>query len=171
MVAKEVNCQQPVRTDPSNKMRCSLMSAQRFSRYSARTLPRSMVSAPTIALKLIAECGDNLSVWPSAKHFTAWLCLALSNKISGGKVLSARTRRTCRSNRGTNRYSARRLLQTALSTHRQGQGSDRHGAQDRSAVLQRDATRDALCRSGRVLLRDPIPCAGDCQSAPASQGL
>ena len=32
--------------------------------------------------------------WPSAKHFTSWLCLAPSNKISGGKVLSSRTRRS-----------------------------------------------------------------------------
>ena len=46
-----------------------------------------------LSLKLIAECGDDLSAWPSAKHFTSWLCLAPSNKISGGKVLSSRTRR------------------------------------------------------------------------------
>jgi transposase len=48
---------------------------------------------PYLSLKLIAECGDDLSAWPSAKHFTSWLCLAPSNKISGGKVLSSRTRR------------------------------------------------------------------------------
>jgi transposase len=49
---------------------------------------------PYLALKLAAECGDDLSAWPSAKHFTSWLCLAPSNKISGGKVLSSRTRRS-----------------------------------------------------------------------------
>ena len=48
---------------------------------------------PYLSLKLIAECGDDLFAWPSAKHFTSWLCLAPSNKISGGKVLSSRTRR------------------------------------------------------------------------------
>src|ERR1700712_2691627 len=48
---------------------------------------------PYLSLKLIAECGDDLSAWPSAKHFTSWLCLGPSNKISGGKVLSSRTRR------------------------------------------------------------------------------
>jgi transposase len=48
---------------------------------------------PYLSLKLIAECGDDLSAWPSAKHFTSWLCLAPSNKISGGRVLSSRTRR------------------------------------------------------------------------------
>ncbi|HEY6369497.1 MAG TPA: IS110 family transposase [Candidatus Sulfotelmatobacter sp.] len=49
---------------------------------------------PYLSLKLIAECGDDLSAWPSAKHFTSWLCLAPCNKISGGRVLSSRTRRS-----------------------------------------------------------------------------
>ena len=49
---------------------------------------------PYLALKLVGECGTDLAAWPSAKHFTSWLCLAPSNKISGGKVLSARTRRS-----------------------------------------------------------------------------
>ena len=49
---------------------------------------------PYLALKLVAECGTDLAAWPSAKHFTSWLCLSPSNKISGGKVLSARTRRS-----------------------------------------------------------------------------
>jgi transposase len=30
---------------------------------------------PYVALKLLAECGDDLAAWPSAKHFTSWLCL------------------------------------------------------------------------------------------------
>ena len=49
---------------------------------------------PSLVLKLIGECGTDFSAWPDAKHFTSWLCLAPSNKISGGKVLSARTRRS-----------------------------------------------------------------------------
>ena len=49
---------------------------------------------PSLVLKLIGECGTDLSAWPDAKHFTSWLCLAPSNKISGGKVLSARTRQS-----------------------------------------------------------------------------
>src|SRR6266700_5780483 len=47
---------------------------------------------PYLALKLISECGTDLSAWPSAKHFTSWLSLAPGNKISGGKILSSRTR-------------------------------------------------------------------------------
>ena len=49
---------------------------------------------PYLALKLVGECGTNLTAWPNAKHFTSWLALAPHNKISGGKVLSSRTRRT-----------------------------------------------------------------------------
>jgi transposase len=49
---------------------------------------------PYVALKLVAECGNDMSRWPSVKHFTSWLCLAPGNKISGGKVLSSRTRRS-----------------------------------------------------------------------------
>ena len=44
---------------------------------------------PYLSLKLIAECGDDLTSWPSAKHFTSWLGLAPSNKVSGGKMLSS----------------------------------------------------------------------------------
>lgn len=47
---------------------------------------------PYLALKLVSECGADMSKWPTAKHFSSWLCLAPGNKISGGKILSSRTR-------------------------------------------------------------------------------
>lgn len=49
---------------------------------------------PALALKLVAECGTDLQAWKSVKHFTSWLCLAPGNKVSGGKLLSSRTRRS-----------------------------------------------------------------------------
>lgn len=55
---------------------------------------------PYLALRLVAECGTDLDRWPTAKHFTSWLTLAPGSKISGGKVLSAHTRKT------TNRVTA-----------------------------------------------------------------
>ena len=55
---------------------------------------------PYLALRLIGECGTDLSRWPTAKHFTSWLTLSPGCKISGGRVLSAHTRKT------TNRVSA-----------------------------------------------------------------
>ena len=63
---------------------------------------------PSLALKLIGECGTDLRAWPTAKHFTSWLCLAPGNKISGGKLLSSRTRRS------SSRASA--LLRLAATT-------------------------------------------------------
>ncbi|MGH8117569.1 MAG: IS110 family transposase [Rhodanobacteraceae bacterium] len=62
---------------------------------------------PYLALRLVAECGTDLSRWPSAKHFTSWLTLAPGCKISGGKVLSSHTRKT------TNRLPA--LLRLAAA--------------------------------------------------------
>lgn len=55
---------------------------------------------PYLALRLVSECGTDLGRWPSAKHFTSWLTLSPGSKISGGKVLSAHTRKT------TNRLTA-----------------------------------------------------------------
>jgi transposase len=49
---------------------------------------------PYTALRLIGECGDDMSKWPTARHFVSWLSLSPGNKISGGKVLSNKTRRT-----------------------------------------------------------------------------
>lgn len=54
---------------------------------------------PFLALRLVAECGTDLSRWKTVKHFTSWLTLSPGCKISGGKVLSAHTRKT--SNRVT----------------------------------------------------------------------
>ena len=49
---------------------------------------------PHTVLRLVAECGDDMSKWPSAKHFASWLSLAPGNKISGGRLLSSKTRRS-----------------------------------------------------------------------------
>ena len=57
-------------------------------------LPQIDGLGPYLALKLVGECGTSLAAWPTAKHFTSWLALAPHNKISGGKVLSSKTRRT-----------------------------------------------------------------------------
>jgi transposase len=44
---------------------------------------------PYLSLKLIAECGDDLSSWPSSKHFTSWLVLAPALRAGGGGFSSA----------------------------------------------------------------------------------
>lgn len=49
---------------------------------------------PNIALRLVGECGTDMSRWPTVKHFTSWLGLSPANKVSGGRILSSATRRT-----------------------------------------------------------------------------
>jgi transposase len=47
----------------------------------------------TTALVILTEVGPDVSRFPSEKHFTSWLGLCPDNRISGGKVLSSRTRK------------------------------------------------------------------------------
>ena len=42
---------------------------------------------------LFAECGSDLSAFPTAGDFASWLGLCPDNRITGGKVLSAKTRK------------------------------------------------------------------------------
>lgn len=46
------------------------------------------------AMKIIAEIGTDMSHWPTAKAFASWLGLCPGNKVSGGKVLSSKTKPT-----------------------------------------------------------------------------
>jgi transposase len=45
------------------------------------------------AQTVIAECGADLSAFPSEKQFTSWLGLVPTNEQSGGKILKRRTRK------------------------------------------------------------------------------
>jgi transposase len=47
---------------------------------------------PTSVHTLFTELGADLSAFPTVKHFTSWLGLCPDNRISGGKVLSVKTR-------------------------------------------------------------------------------
>ena len=44
------------------------------------------------ALKVVSEIGTDMTRWPSAKHFASWLGLSPNNRVTGGKVLSSRTK-------------------------------------------------------------------------------
>ena len=48
--------------------------------------------ASHVALAVISEIGVDMSRWPTEKNFTNWMCVAPGTKITGGKVLSSRTR-------------------------------------------------------------------------------
>ena len=44
------------------------------------------------ALKVISEVGTDMTRWPSAKHFASWLGLSPDNRITGGRVISSKTK-------------------------------------------------------------------------------
>ena len=44
------------------------------------------------ALKVVSEVGTDMTRWPSAKHFASWLGLSPDNRITGGRVISSRTK-------------------------------------------------------------------------------
>ena len=44
------------------------------------------------ALKVISEIGTDMTKWPSARHFASWLGLSPNNRITGGKVMSSKTK-------------------------------------------------------------------------------
>ena len=61
-------------------------------RISGTDLTRVEGIDTSIALTLISEIGLDMARWPSEKHFASWLGLCPGSKVSGGKVLSSRTK-------------------------------------------------------------------------------
>src|ERR1700675_508727 len=54
-----------------------------------------MVLGKTLAVEvIIAETGLDMNCWKSEKHFCSWLKLCPDNRISGGKALSSKSRKT-----------------------------------------------------------------------------
>lgn len=47
----------------------------------------------SFVLTFLSEVGMDLSQFPSSKHFVSWLCLCPNNKVSGGKVISSKTKK------------------------------------------------------------------------------
>ena len=44
------------------------------------------------ALKVVSEIGTDMTRWPGAGHFASWLGLSPNNRVTGGKVISSRTK-------------------------------------------------------------------------------
>ncbi len=65
-----------------------------LARWAGVDLTRINGLAVTSVLTVLSEIGPDLSRFANVKHFCSWLGLCPGTKISGGKVLSARTRRS-----------------------------------------------------------------------------
>ena len=65
-----------------------------LARWAGVDLTRINGLSVTTVITILSEIGPDLSRFASIKHFCSWLGLCPGTKISGGKVLSARTRRS-----------------------------------------------------------------------------
>ena len=94
------------------------------------------------ALKVISEIGADMTKWPSAKHFASWLGLSPNNRITGGRVMSSKTKAS-----GNRAAAALRLAANAL--HRSGrQRPGRLPAPEESSIQR--ALRAAKRRAAQL---------------------
>jgi transposase len=63
------------------------------------------------ALKIVSEIGLDLTRWKTSKQFASWLGLCPGNKVSGGKRLSGKSKRTAN-------YASKTLRMAASTLHR-----------------------------------------------------
>ena len=101
------------------------------------------------ALKVISEIGTDMTKWPSAKHFASWLGLSPNNRITGGKVISSKTKPSaCRA-------AALRLVANALHRSDSAQGAFlRRKKAQLGAPKAVTATAHKLARLFYTMLRD-----------------
>jgi transposase len=111
---------------------------------------------PSLALKLIAECGTDLKAWPSAKHFTSWLCLAWEQDlrreaavVTNPEIIEPRSRPPTAGgdHDRAQRHRPRGLLPPPIIADREAKGGHGHRPQDRRSVLQHSSLRHDLSRS------------------------
>jgi transposase len=111
-IALEGASKAPGKNTPRFDLRAAL------ARWAGVDLTRINGLAITSVLTVLSEIGPDLSRFANVKHFCSWLGLCPGTKISGGKVLSARTRRS------TNRVrQALKLAAMSLSRNNSALGA------------------------------------------------
>jgi len=82
-----------------------------------------LVCIPSIdevtVLKVISETGTDMNRWKTEKHFASWLALSPGSKISGGKVLDAKTKQSANRAAAALRMAVPSLIrsQTAMGAY------------------------------------------------------
>jgi transposase len=77
-----------------SKLRGEFDARQILANWAGVDLTRINGLGLTAVLKILSELGPDLSRFETVKHFCSWLGLCPGTKISGGKVLSAKTKRS-----------------------------------------------------------------------------
>jgi transposase len=77
-----------------SKTRQEFDARQMLANWAGVDLTRINGLGVTAVMKILSELGPDLSRFATVKHFCSWLGLCPGTKISGGKVLSAKTKRS-----------------------------------------------------------------------------
>ena len=77
-----------------SKARAAFDLRQQLANWAGADLTRINGLGLDTVMKILSEIGIDLSRFANVKHFCSWLGLCPATKISGGKVLSARTRQS-----------------------------------------------------------------------------
>jgi transposase len=88
----EVNLSGPAKGRRKNSPGFDARTA--LARWAGVDLTRINGLGVGVVMTVLSEIGPDLSRFASVKHFCSWLALCPGTKISGGKVLSANTRRS-----------------------------------------------------------------------------
>ena len=77
-----------------SKTRAEFDTRQTLANWAGVDLTRINGLGLAAVMKILSEIGPDISRFASVKHFCSWLGLCPGTKISGGKVLSAKTTRS-----------------------------------------------------------------------------
>jgi transposase len=103
-ILNPMDANRPPNLPPASKKRLSKKAAHNqvtlpntdLTEQMQRLLGTDLTKVPgleaTTVYRLYTELGPSLSAFPTAGHFVSWLGLSPNNRVSGGKVLSAKTR-------------------------------------------------------------------------------
>ena len=121
------------------KARAEFDVRQQLANWAGADLTRINGLGLDSVMKILSEIGADLSRFANVKHFCSWLGLCPATKISGGKVLSARTKRSAnrvapgaedgRDEPEPRELRARGVLPPPLQPHGQAAGQHRHSTQ------------------------------------------
>ena len=111
------------------------------------------------ALKVVSEIGTDMTRWPTAKHFASWLGLSPNNRITGGRVMSSRTKASANRAAAALRLAAN-ALHRSESAPGSAQGHHGHGAQAGQDHLLHAAGRTWIRGCWSRILRASAPPKG-----------
>ena len=135
------------------------------------------------AMKVISEVGADMTKWATAKHFASWLGLSPDNRITGGRVISSKTKASANRAAAALRLAANALHRSDSALGRlpapeesppgSAQGHHGHGPQAGQDHLLHAALRPAVRGRWRRILRKSVSAAGltCCQTPGGQTGL